>query len=158
VCAFLRGYRVHDDIVAFRPDLLADWIAERSAAGELMDWSVFVASPRSGRPVIIGGQQVRLVKRSRISSESLGILIDPAHEGVDLPGGPEAYKRDGGTYDAEAMRLARPATQGLLIVYPLDPEHLDVTWTDVVVALALSLPQTSDAGSAWIENSSVSNG
>ncbi|TLU71231.1 Z1 domain-containing protein [Lichenicoccus roseus] len=158
VCDFLRAYMVHDDIVAFRSDLLADWIAEQTTVGDLTDWSVFVASPKAGRLVSIGGQQVGLVRRSRISSESIGILIDPAHEGVDLPGGPDAYKRAGGTYDAEAMRSARPSTQGLIIVYPLDPEHLSVACTDVVVALALSLPQTSDAGSTWLVNSTVSDG
>ncbi len=158
ICVFLRGYHIHDDIVAFRNDLLADWIMERSAVGELVDWSVFVASPATGRPVIIGGQPVGLVKRSRISSESIGILTDPAHEGVDLPLGPDAYRRDSGAYDAEAMRAARPATQGLLMVYPLDAGHLGVCQPDAVIALALSLPETSDAGTTWIVNSMVSHG
>ena len=158
VCAFLRGYQIHDDIVAFRSDLLADWIMERAAIGELVDWSVFVASPGTGRPAAIGGHPVGLVKRGRVSSESIGILTDPAHEGVDLPLGPDAYRRDSGAYDAEAMRAARPATQGLLVVYPLDAEHLGVPHPDAVIALALSLPETSDAGATWIVNSMVSNG
>jgi len=158
VCEFLRNYEVHDDIVAFRPDLLADWIMARATVGELVDWAVYIASPETGKAASIGGQNIGLVKRSRISSESIGILIDPAHEGVDLPFGSTAYKRDSGTYDADAMRAARPSTQGLLIVYPLDAEHLGISWTDTVVALALSLPQTSDAGSTWIVNSMVSSG
>ncbi|HLN24333.1 MAG TPA: Z1 domain-containing protein, partial [Patescibacteria group bacterium] len=158
VCAFLRDYQIHDDIVAFRSDLLADWIMERAAVGELIDWSVFIPSPGTGRPATIGGHPVGLVKRSRVSSESIGILTDPGHEGVDLRLGPNAYRRDSGAYDAEAMRAARPAAQGLLIVYPLDPEHLGVSDTDAVIALALSLPQTSDAGATWIVNSMVSDG
>lgn len=158
IAAFLRAYQIHDDIVAFRSDLLADWIMGRAAVDELSDWSVFVASPGSGRPITLGGQQISLVRRKRISSESIGILTDPAHEGVDLPHGPDAYKRDSGAYDAEAMRNARPATQGLLIIYPLDPEHLGISQTEPVIALALSLPQTSDAGTTWIVNSMVSNG
>lgn len=158
VAAFLRAYRIHGDIVAFRSDRLADWIMGRVAVGELTDWSIFVASPESGRPVALGGQQVGLVRRKRISSESIGILTDPAHEGVDLPHGPNAFKRDSGAYDADAMRAARPATQGLLIIYPLDPEHLGIPQTVPVIALALSLPHTSDAGATWIVNSMVSNG
>ena len=157
IAAFLRDYRIHEDIVVFRSDLLADWIMERAAVGELTDWSVFVASPGSGRSIILGGKEVRLVRRKRVSSESIGILTDPAHEGVDLQLGPDAYKRDSGAYDAEAMRAARPSTQGLLILYPLDPEYLDVPHTDAVIALALSLPQTSDADASWIVNSMVSN-
>lgn len=149
---FLRDYRIHDDIVAFRNDLLADWIMSRVAAGELDDWTVFVASPKAGRTVSLGGHSVGLVRRSLISSESIGILIDPRHEGVDLPNGPEAYKRDGGTYDSDAMRAARPSTQGLLIIYPLDAAGLNVDSTDTVIALALSLPRTSDAGTAWVVN------
>jgi hypothetical protein len=158
VSAFLRAYKIHDDIVAFRSDLLADWIMGRAAVDELTDWSIFVASPGDGRLTRLGGQEIGLVRRKRISSESIGILTDPAHEGVDLPNGSDAYKRDSGTYDAEAMRAARPATQGLLIIYPLDPEHLGLPQTDPVIALALSLPQTSDEGTTWIVNSMVSNG
>lgn len=159
VAAFLRAYKIHDDIVAFRSELLADWIMGRSAVDELTEWSVFVASPAGANPQItLGGQQVGLVRRKRISSESIGILTDPAHEGVDLPNGPDAYKRDSGAYDAEAMRAARPATQGLLIIYPLDAGHLGVSQPDAVIGLALSLPQTSDAGTTWIVNSMVSDG
>ncbi|GAB3025335.1 Z1 domain-containing protein [Bowmanella dokdonensis] len=154
---FLRGYQIHEDIVVFRNNLLADWIMERAIAGELIDWSVFVASPDSRRIIPLGGKEVGLVRRTRVSSESIGILTDPAHEGVDLPNGPDAYKRDGGSYDAGAMRAARPSTQGLLIIYPLDPDHLGVPETEAVIALALSLPQTSDAGTAWIVNNMVSN-
>jgi hypothetical protein len=157
ICNFLRAYQIHDDIVAFRSDLLADWIMERVAMGELVEWSIFIASPGSGRPSHIGGTPVCLVKRSRISSESIGILTDPAHEGVDLSLGPNAYRRESGTYDAQAMRAARPSTQGLLIIYPLDAEQLGVSATDAVIALALSLPETSDEGAAWVVNSLVAN-
>lgn len=157
IAAFLRDYRINENIVVFRNDLLADWIMERAAVSELTDWSVFLASPGSERTISLGGREVGLVRRKRVSSESIGILTDPAHEGVDLPNGPDAYKRDSGAYDAEAMRAARPATQGLLIVYPLDPEYLDVPHAGAVIALALSLPQTSDAGTTWIVNSMVSN-
>ncbi|MBL8296559.1 MAG: Z1 domain-containing protein [Bryobacterales bacterium] len=158
VCAFLRAYGVNEDIVAFRSDQLADWIVERASAGELIDWSVFVASPPTPREITLGGQRIGLVRRRRISSESIGILIDPRHEGVDLRGGPDAYRRESGTYDAEAMRAARPATQGLLIIYPLDAGDLGIDHTDSVIALALSLPNTSDAGSSWVVNRMVSNG
>ncbi len=157
IAAFLRNYQIHEDIVVFRNDLLADWIMGRAAVDELTDWSVFLASPGSGRSIILGGREVGLVRRKRVSSESIGILTDPAHEGVDLPNGPDAYRRGSGIYDAEAMRAARPSNQGLLIIYPLDPEYVGVPHTKAVIALALSLPQTSDAGTTWIVNSMVSN-
>jgi hypothetical protein len=158
VCEFLRTYQINEDIIAFRSNQLADWIMQRSSVGELTDWSVFIASPEGGRRATIGGHEIGLVRRKRISSESIGILTDPRHEGIDLPGGPDAYKRASGTYDADAMRAARPSTQGLLIIYPLDAETLGVDYTDAAIALALSLPDTSDAGSSWIVNSMVSSG
>lgn len=158
IAAFLRNYQIHEDIVVFRNEQLADWIMGRSAVGELTDWSVFVASPGDGRSVKLGGLDLGLVRRKRVSSESIGILTDPAHEGVDLPSGSDAYRRESGSHDAEAMRAARPATQGLLLIYPLDPEYLGIPSSKPVIALALSLPQTSDAGTTWIVNSMVSNG
>jgi hypothetical protein len=158
VIEFLREYQGHDDAVTFRADLIADWIAERCAAGELTDWSVFVASTSSGRTQTLGALEIGLVKRRRAGAESIGILLDPAHEGVDLPGGASAYRRTSGELDAEAMRAARPATQALLIVYPLDPEYMGLDGPTTVIALALSLPQTSDVATKWIVNSMVANG
>ncbi|QXE87411.1 Z1 domain-containing protein [Geomonas nitrogeniifigens] len=157
IVAFLRRYLVHEDIIAFRNEALADWIMGRTAVDELTDWSVFVASPGKGRSITLGGKAIGLVRRKRVSSESIGILTDPAHEGVDLPNGPDAYRRETGDYDAAAMRAARPSTQGLLIIYPLDPEYMNIPHTQAVIALALSLPQTSDGGAMWIVNSKVSN-
>lgn len=158
ITKFLRDYAINEDIVAFRNDLLADWIMARAAAGELVDWSVLVASPESGDRIALGNREIGLVRRSLISSESIGILTDPRHEGVDLPNGPDAYKRDGGAYDADAMRTARPPTQGLLIIYPLHAGSLGISATDTVIALALSLPHTSDSGASWIVNRGLSNG
>lgn len=155
ICNYLRSYAIHDDIVAFRSDLLADWITERTVVGELVSWAVFVASPPTERKAFLGGEAIGLPTRTRVSSESIGILTDPRHEGVDLPGGPEPYRRENGSYDAEAMRAARSPSQGLLIIYPLDAPKLGVNETDVVIALALSLPKTSDAGTSWITNSRV---
>ncbi len=156
VIAFLRDYEVHDEIVALRPDLLADWIAERCEAGELSDWTVFVASPESAPVVVVGTQSIGVSERSPISRESIGTLLDPRHEGVDLPGGPGGYRREGGSYDAQAMRAARPATQGLLIIYALDAAKLGAAHlVDTVVAIGFSLPPTSDDAVDWIVNEGI---
>jgi len=138
-----------------RGDALADWIMQRVAEGELVDWSVLLASAQGGVAVQIGGLETRLVTRRRTSSEGIGILIDPRHEAADLSGGPDAYRRPSGNYDAEAMRSARPGTQGLLLVYPLDPAPLDVSSVDAVIAVALSLPYTSDGRSSAVVNRGV---
>jgi len=156
VARFLREYKTHDDILAFQPDALSDWIEQSNEAGELVDWSVFLAGSGAGRKMSIGGTETGMLTRSRVSSDSIGILIDPRHEGVDLPGGPQGYKRASGTYDSQAMRAARPRTQGLLIIYPLDPANLGTKFMGPVIALALSLPQTAETGS-WVVNRGVAD-
>lgn len=158
ICEFLRLYRTHDDVVAFRGAELAEWIEARVATGELTEWSVFVAGSEKGADIRLGGHRTGVVTRSRISQESIGILIDPRHEGVDLPGGPDAYRRRNGDYDAGAMRAARPASEALLILYPLDPGPLGVSDADTVIAVALSLPVTSDAVGSSVVNLGVANG
>jgi len=158
ICDYLRLYRTHDDVIAFRGQELADWISERAGIGELVNWSVFVAGSREGDDIKIGELSTGVVKRSRTSSESIGILIDPRHEGVDVPGGPDAYRRRNGNYDAESMRAARPPTDGLLIVYPLDPIPLGIGEIDAVIGVALSLPRTSDGASTSIVNWGVADG
>jgi hypothetical protein len=158
VTAFLRAYAVHDEIVALRPQALADWIMERAETGELTEWVVFVASPEGRVTIPLGGLQIGLVERTRTSTESIGTLLDPRHEGVDLTGGPGAYRREGGSYDADAMRSARPSSRGLLIVYPLDPGPLGVTGVvDVVMAIGLSLPYTTDESTDWIVNEGLTD-
>lgn len=154
ICDFLRAYQVHPDTVAMRGGAIADWIMQRVAEGELVDWSILLASAQGGT-VRVGGVETRLVTRRRTSSDGIGILIDPRHEGADLPEGPDGYRRASGSHDAEAMRSARPPTQGLLLVYPLDPGPLDADGVDAVIAVALSLPNTSDGRSSAVVNRGV---
>jgi hypothetical protein len=154
IVAYLRSYRVHEDIRVFQPDAISDWIMGRAAVGELTDWTVFVASPERGRIILLGGHETGLVRRRQDSSESIGTLIDPRHEGVDLPQGPDGFLREK-NHDARAMRDARSPTQGLLIIYPLDAEPFGVTSVDTVIALAMSLPQTSDSGTGYVVNAGV---
>jgi hypothetical protein len=156
VSDFLRLFMPHPDAVAMRGDAIGDWIMQRATEGELLEWSVLLASAQGGAEVQIGNLPTRLVTRRRTSSQSIGILIDPRHEGADLPGGPDAYRRESGNYDAEAMRSARASTQGLLMIYPLDPEPLGVDGVDAVIAVALSLPYTSDGRGSAIVNRGVS--
>jgi len=158
IATYLSNYITHDEAVSFRPAALSNWILSRVIAGELLDWTVFVASPDDRRKVKLGSLELGLVRRSRISSYSIGALLDPRHEGVDLRSGPSAYRREGGSLDAEAMRRARSTTQGLLIVYPLDPGPLGVEGkASTVIGLALSLPFTTDVAAKWVVNAGVAD-
>ena len=153
ICEYLRAFVFHEDTVAFRGDLIADWVTERAGRGELVKWTIFVASPERDRQVLLGDRSYGLVHRSLTASESIGILTEPRHEGVDLHGGPDAY-RLGASYSAKAMRKTRPSSQGLLMIYPLDPQPLHAQ-VRTVIGLALSLPQTSDEGVSFVVNKGV---
>ncbi|MDP1978704.1 Z1 domain-containing protein [Undibacterium sp.] len=153
VSKFLREFIVHEDTLAFRGDMIADWIMERANAGELAVWTIFVASPDRDRQVLLGSRSYGLVRRSLTATESIGILTEPRHEGVDLHGGPEAYRR-GTTYNARAMRHTRPPSHGLLMIYPLDPQLLNAQ-VRTVIGIALSLPKTSDEGKSFVVNRGV---
>lgn len=150
VALFLRCYEGHPGSIAFQGVELADWIMERAVVGELVTWTIFVANPQRDRQVLLGGRPFGLVHRSLQANESIGILIDPRHEGVDLHGGPENY-RTGSGYSAKAMRDDRPPAQGLLLLYPLDPEPLRAQ-TQAVLGVALSLPRTTDGEQRLVAN------
>lgn len=150
VALFLRRYKGHPNSIAFHGAAIADWIMERAVVGELVTWTVFVANPQRERQVLLGGRPFGLVQRSQQAAESIGILVDPRHEGVDLHGGPENY-RSGSGFSAKAMREDRPPTQGLLLLYALDPEPLRAP-TQAVLGIALSLPRTSDEGRPLVGN------
>ncbi|MFN6195602.1 MAG: Z1 domain-containing protein [Planctomycetota bacterium] len=156
VALFLRRFNGHPNSVAFQGPEMADWIMERATVGELVTWTMFVANPQRDRQVILGGRPFGLVRRSLQASESIGILIDPRHEGIDLHGGPENY-RSGLGFSAKAMRDDRPPVQGLLLLYPLDPEPLRAP-TQAVLGVALSLPRTSDDGRSFVVNRGLLHG
>lgn len=153
IALFLRRYEGHPNSIAFQGAEIADWILERAEVGELTNWTVFVANPQRERQVLLGGRPFGLVRRSLQANESIGILIDPRHEGVDLHGGPENYRAASG-FNARAMREDRPTQQGLLLLYPLDPEPLRAP-TQAVLGLALSLPRTTDGDQRFVVNRGV---
>ena len=156
IALFLRRYEGHPNSIAFQGAEIADWILERTEAGELTNWTVFVANPQRERQVLLGGRPFGLVRRSLQANESIGILIDPRHEGVDLHGGPDNYRGASG-FNARTMREERPAQQGLLLLYPLDPEPLRAP-TQAVLGLALSLPRTTDGDQPFVVNRGVRHG
>lgn len=150
IALFLRRYEGHPNSIAFQGAEIADWILERAEAGELVNWTVFVANPQRERQVLLGGRPFGLVRRSLQANESIGILIDPRHEGVDLHGGPENYRSASG-FNAKTMREERPVSQGLLLIYPLDPEPMRAP-TQTVLGLALSLPRATDGEQRFVVN------
>lgn len=150
ISSFLRSFEGHPNSVAFQGEAIANWIMERSALGELTNWTIFIADPQRERQALLGGKPFGLVRRSLTSNEAIGILTEPRHEGVDLHGGPENY-RTGSVYNARAMRRDRPAERGLLMLYLLDPIPLQAA-ARAVLGVGLSLPHISDEGRSMVVN------
>lgn len=153
---YLYEYQGHPDAIAFNSNDLADWISRRAEVGELVRWTIFVASPDRERKTMLGGRSYGLVKRRSTGTSGIGILVDPRHEGVDLPGGPDIYRK-GDSFNVHAMRVSRPASNGLLLIYPLDPMPLHAT-AETVIALAASLPHTGDEQELYLVNRGVPRG
>ncbi|PIQ26497.1 hypothetical protein COW64_10955 [bacterium (Candidatus Blackallbacteria) CG18_big_fil_WC_8_21_14_2_50_49_26] len=156
IITYLRNYQSHKEASAFVSEELADWVQQRVNSGELIRWTIFVASPERERHVMLGGRSYGLVQRRPAGTSGIGILVDPRHEGVDLPSGPDVYRK-GESLNAHAMRASRPSTNGLLLIYPLDPTPLFATG-EAVIALAVSLPRTSDEGDQFMANRGVPRG
>ena len=156
IVEYLRDYRSHPNASSFVSSDIANWIVERNQAGELVRWTVFIPNPVRDRRVMLGSSSIGLTIRKPSGKSGIGILVDPEHEGVDLPSGPDSFRR-GKTPNAVAMRLSRSSANGLLLVYALDPEpiHAEV---ECLVGLALSLPKTGDETELYIVNGALSNG
>jgi hypothetical protein len=122
----------------------------------LARWTIFVASPEREQKILMGNHAYGLVRRTPTGNSSIGVLVEPRHEGVDLPGGPNVYRK-GESFNTLAMRTSRAATNGLLLIYPLDPTPFHVT-ADAIIALAASLPKTMDEDELFVVNSGVPNG
>lgn len=162
ILSFLRSYRFAAETRSMDPTHLCRWIESRVAAGDLLDWRIYVDSRQDGElgRIQLGQAHVGLVGRSRLpGTMSIGTLLDPKHEGIDLPGGSDAHRK-ARSYDAVAMRRARPRDQGLLVLYAISSESVpgdsaenrvplfEAGWTRprAVIGFGLSLPFTDDDG------------
>nr|WP_314557887.1 Z1 domain-containing protein [uncultured Pseudomonas sp.] len=88
VIEFLRSYETHPDSRKVRSDLLADFVEEMSRAGELTEWTIAVIGGSVAKTEVVGGREVRRMKRQNSASEpekySIGRLLSPRDEALDL--------------------------------------------------------------------------
>lgn len=161
VAGFVSSYEIAPETRSFDPDHLSAWIRRRADEGDLVEWAVYLdgRDDRSLGTATFGAHTVGMVQRTRLlGTSSIGTLIDPRHEGVDLPEGPEPFRR-GRSFDAAAMRAARPRHRGLVLLYPISPASRPdgakpgnrvplydegVGRPEVVLGVALSLPVVGD--------------
>jgi hypothetical protein len=135
VLEFLRGYRVDDESRSISLSLMSAYIERLRDAGELTQWTVAVRG-RESRDAALGtadwglpGGPVAQISRSRLGfTDSVGVITGSGDEAVGLT--PElrghaaaliqAAQAEGKTKsENSAAREVRPATDGLLMLFPI---------------------------------------
>lgn len=150
VLTFLQRYRTHPDAPRANAALLARYIEEQNQLprAELTNWTVALISqaPREGvASTTIAGRKIYCIQRSPSrdipSRFSIRRLLSPGDEFLDLDRAAvdaaygrllaeaEASGRVGPDWTPDSapapwLRSQRPDTNGMLLIYPLDPLHL----------------------------------
>lgn len=175
IATFLEGYRTHPAARKVNSVLLAEFIRSMAGIGELTRWTVALIGGGNGDDVeVVSGNPLGMNKRTgdRDQEErySIGRLLDPKDEGIDLDlkqweAALEATRkaqkadpgRNQGREEAEipngpAIRrirgLGAPGLdphpdRGLLILYALDPKQAEIGFpgdTPAVIAFGISFP------------------
>ncbi|MGY1858077.1 Z1 domain-containing protein [Modestobacter sp. SYSU DS0290] len=169
IAAFLNSYAFHERSSDADRERLLDYIGKRVRDGALKQWSVAVVgnsqpSSSTNRCNLGAEVEVRMVKRSRLGHESesafdgvadIKTLSSRRDETIDL----DVTGRDiGGRTQILTLRNEQRPDQGLLLIYPIEPESdtdregrrpLAAPTDDVVIGVALvfprPLPGTSDS-------------
>ena len=148
-----------------RPDLMRQYIRKQNAEGELNSWTIALISKQNAKiPYLLSGHPIGLTERrpdpdrKDLYAIKKGQIISPSHELIDLSKiefdaalasmindperkGKEICKPEipSGLY----IRGARPASRGLLLIYPLDPSETE--FNIPVIGLAFSFPESKNA-------------
>jgi hypothetical protein len=158
VIDFLRNYEFHADSSDGDRDRLIGYITKRVQSGALGRWSVaVVGNGRDGTAPcdLGGGVSVRMVKRARLGHKDdeltdvadIKTLSSRRDEAIDLTiDGPMPAKRD----DVLKLRQKQRPDQGLLLIYPIEPESdtgdkvgrrpLAAPTDDVVIGVTILFP------------------
>ncbi|WP_437650326.1 Z1 domain-containing protein [Sorangium sp. So ce362] len=185
---FLRAYRTHRNALTVISSRLADYVEQHVPRGILTTWMVAVMSTK--QPIACsgtgtaGGRVVDRFQRAILTDVStpdctrIRRMLSPDDELLDIDEtelGLLARHRKGKSlqdpvtaqdargYDVEGpppMRIGRPASRGLLILYPLvlGPKGADLRGNPTIWGMALSFPRSSQlldhefvANPVWLE-------
>ena len=165
VIEFLSGYQSHDNCKLANTSLLVKYI-KAQLPHELTSWTVvLISSNRTKNKRNIAGNEVGLTLRQDASSESSqeyrlikSRLLSPPDEWLDLPqetrdeileitrrrraeaGKPPSSSN---TPDGKILRSKRSPKNGLLLLYPLDPEVINSKIP--VIGFVISFPDSKTA-------------
>jgi hypothetical protein len=131
VLEFLRGYRVDPEARSISLPLISAYIERQGELGELQNWTIAVKGLQSldrslgNLDLGVAGGRIHQVSRTRLASDlnSLGVLTSPGDEEEGLSA--DELDRARSLQQSEklganpAARRVRPATEGLLLFYPI---------------------------------------
>ena len=151
----------HPESRKARADLISRYIESRLEADELTDWTIaLISSGTAQASYEIGGHQIGLIERSPLKESADGYsirrVVSPDDETIDL--NREQWKlalertvqvwntTQGRRKSSEvpqkpsgpAIREVRSPEHGLLLIYPLNPQHTDSS--KPVMGFAVSFP------------------
>ncbi len=172
---FLSDYKTHDDARRVNTKLLAQYIEKQLPRGELVKWSVLLASTipseqtslkNSFNGLSVGGiYRADIEIKNKKERYTIKRLVDPTHEFADLDSGQmkialeqtvnywSKSKRKNKSETPPkspggiAVRDARPKTNGHLILYPLlDQSELETgIEATPFIGFAISFPSSETA-------------
>lgn len=137
ILSFLFDYRVDEEARSISIPLICAYIERMRDIGELVNWTVTVRGRESFDATLgsvdwgssIGMEPIYQISRSRLGqTDSLGVITSPGDEAVGLT---EELLREAGNMVevaesagrklslSSAARAVRPATDGLLMLYPI---------------------------------------
>ncbi|GAA4598035.1 Z1 domain-containing protein [Planotetraspora phitsanulokensis] len=141
VLNFLEGFDVSPRVLTANPENLVAYIRAQMSKDELLRWTVAVTAGSSATRLTSHSVDIPLVQRKPISSRvrdgefEVGVLVSPAHEELGLSPDTvqralertaEEFKKSGkgkapARASGESLRMLRDPTEGLLLIYPIDP-------------------------------------
>lgn len=166
VADYLRNFSFPPENYEIEGRRLATYIEEQIRAGELTEWSVLLATGDRGKTVELGGRTFRSIVRNPRTDRSTATrfivrsILNPPDEAIDLSDAEyasalaqtNAERRLSGQGETDrpsgpsirAVRGQRPQN-GLLIIYPLDPEKAGVGTDRPLIGLVVSFPDSVTA-------------
>jgi len=170
VLDFLHGFEVSPRVLTANPECVAEYVRAQVSVDELTRWTVAITGGESSNLLAIPGAHLNLVKRKILSGKSriqateceVGVLVSPTHEALGLSDEKAewAYRRTVKEFrergkgampkraSGESLRMARDPSQGLLLVYPIDPTASSITVETPeipIVGYAIAFPGSDNA-------------
>jgi hypothetical protein len=172
VLTFLSSYRSHEDALRANTALLSRYIKTQNEHDELCNWTVHLVSSGKSEatPSEINGLPLGLVTRAQYPEEprpgryTIRRLVSPSDEAIDLSHVQQELALAATVADWEQdkdpkkretppevpggsqIRQIRPKSDGLILVYPLDPQHTGVSdKSRPIIGIAISFPKSDTA-------------